>query len=210
MQFDLSVAADGRALVDFPVFEYSRAGFDKVARELESKLGLAALAGGAAPAVAADEFALQYSGGFELRMGRASFALICPTPLRQYETAIRLKTEMRWKPECRVYAWAPVSDEVEELVVILYRTLALLLHQSPEYEVENPDVLSESVDHLKQVIAAIRNGDDWAVEDVHNIYFNVAGAKPDVVPAVWNEKFLKLAGDAGRALTAHNQSHNIQ
>lgn len=240
MQFDLSVAADGRALIDFPVFEYSRASFDRVARELEGLLGLSVLAGSAAPAgdaagggagagsaaaggawrpglgfgdfeaPAVTDFVIQYVGGFELRMGRASFALIFPTPLRQYEAAIRMKTELRWKPEGRVYAWAPVSDEVEELVGILYRTLAFLMFESVEYENEAGDVINASIDDIKQVVAAIRNGDDWTVEDVHGIYFNTAGAKPDPVPAAWSDKFLKLAGEAGRALTAHTQSRKVQ
>lgn len=209
MQFDLSVAADGRALIDFPAFEFSRSAFDKTAAELQAKLGFAPLVGGSVNATD-KEISLPFVGGFELRMTRSNFVLICPTPLRQYETALRLKTEMRWKPMGRVYAWAPVSDQVEELVGILYGTLSLLLHQSPDYYNHSPDVLTEAIDQLKQVIAYIRNGDDWAVEDVHDIYFNVAGSKPDAVPAAWNDRFLKLAGDSGRALTLHTQSQNVQ
>lgn len=209
MRFDLGVTADGHAAIEIPRSEDSPEDFARVAGPLESLLGLKVLAG-SSDRSAEGTATRVYAEGFELQERPGSFLLICPTALRQYETAIRLKTELRWQPRSRVYAWAAVTDEVEELIDVLYRTMALLVHASHDYEREAPDIVDEAVGHLKGVIAAIRNGDDWTVENVHNIYFNVAGAKPDSVPEPWNQRFLKLAGEVGAALTAYSQSLKAQ
>lgn len=234
MEYELSVAPDGNAMIEFQGgWQFSRAGFESLATQLaglmslqiESAVAQSLLESADAPAPKFwidgsgfenfetddnTEIQMNFVGGYVLRMEAIFCEMTFPTPLSQYEAAIRMKTELRWKPLSRVYAWAPVGDDVEELIGVLYSTLALLVYDSFEYEQKNEQVVHESMGQIMATIAAIRNGDKWSVEDVHTIYFSLAGSKPDDVPPSWSEKFLAYAGLAGKHLTSYQSSLKLQ
>lgn len=196
LEYDLSVWEDGRASINFPQFEFKSEWFQSTAAQIEKLLGMTAQK----TETTTDQFLIEYDNGCVFKMDAWAASIAFPSAVRQYEAAIRFKTELRWKPQSRVYAWAPVSDQVEALIEILHQTLAFLMYHSSGFDEEGQELLLERMSEIQSIVSAIRNGDAWDITEVQNLYLNTAAGKLDKIPQAWSDQFLALAGKAGAAL----------